>query len=103
MTITTLLGTTLLGYLLDIDCRLYKILSGCRVCLISWHNNELAKMISIGKLNEHNSDNKFTGKFHSLCSKIFNFTCKKSFKIFGTNKPFSRFEIYFFFYGMASL
>ncbi|MGB4851894.1 MAG: hypothetical protein WBQ38_06235, partial [Ignavibacteria bacterium] len=62
LTITTLLVTTLLGYLLDIDFRLYKILFPVAGLFDIMAYINLAKMISIGKLNEHNSDNKFTGK-----------------------------------------
>ena len=101
-TIITLLVTTLLGYLLDIDFRLYKILFPVAGLFDILAYINLAKMISIGKLNEHNSDNKFTGKISfGLFKDILILPVKNLLRIFRDNKPFYRFEIYFFLYGMA--
>jgi hypothetical protein len=101
-TIVTLLVTTLLGYLLDIDFRLYKILFPVAGLFDIMAYINLAKMISIGKLNEHNSDNKFTGKISfGLFKDILILPVRNLLRIFRDNKPFSRFEIYFFLYGMA--
>ncbi len=101
-TIVTLLVTTLLGYLLDIDFRLYKILFPVAGLFDILAYINLAKMISIGKLNEHNSDNKFTGKISfGLFKDILILPVRNLLRIFRDNKPFSRFEIYFFLYGMA--
>ncbi len=102
LTITTLLVTTLLGYLLDIDFRLYKILFPVAGLFDIMAYINLAKMISIGKLNEHNSDNKFTGKISfALFKDILILPVRNLLRIFRDNKPFYRFEIYFFLYGMA--
>lgn len=102
LTITTLLVTTLLGYLLDIDFRLYKILFPVAGLfdIIAYAN--LAKMISLGKLNEHNASDKFTGNIsYALFKDILILPVRNLLRIFRDNKPFYRFEIYFFLYGMA--
>ncbi|MBS1551332.1 MAG: MFS transporter [Bacteroidetes bacterium] len=102
LTITTLLVTTLLGYLLDIDFRLYKILFPVAGLfdIIAYVN--LAKMINIGKLNEHNASDKFTGNVSfALFKDILILPVRNLIRISRDNKPFYRFELYFFLYGMA--
>lgn len=100
-TILVLIITTILGYLLDINYELYKIfypLAGL-FDILAYIN--LAKMISIGNIANHHS-HKFTGKITAtLLKDIIILPVRNMLRIFRENKPFFRFEINFFVYGLA--
>jgi hypothetical protein len=103
-TIAILVTATIFGYLLDLNAVMYKIfipLSGV-LGMFVYHN--LAKMISYSM-----DDYVLIEKDPNAGSKI-NFTLLKDivvlpirnvFRIVKENKPFFRFESYFFLYGMA--
>lgn len=101
-TVIVLIVTTLLGYLLDINYKLYKVfypLAG--ICDILAYMN-LAKMISMGKKFEEHAKNKFRGVITSrLIKDILILPIRNLIRIFKDNKPFFRFESYFFLYGVA--
>lgn len=101
-TVVVLLITTLLGYLLDFNYELYKIfypLAGL-FDILAYIN--LAKMISMGKLFESKSHNNPIVKVpRRLIKDILILPVRNLIRIFQENKPFYRFEIYFFLYGMA--
>lgn len=100
-TIVVLVITTLLGYLLDWDYRLYKIfypLAGI-FDILAYIN--LAKMITMGKKVDE-IKNKFTGVItKKLFKDILILPVRNLLRIFKENKPFFRFETYFFLYGLA--
>jgi len=101
-TIILLLVTTLLGYLLDWNYQLYKVFYPIAGIFDILAYVNLAKMIKIGKSNETNSLNKFTGKLNlRLLKDIIILPVRNLLRIFKENKPFYRFEKYFFLYGMA--
>lgn len=100
-TVIVLIITTLLGYLLDFNYELYKVfypLAGI-FDILAYIN--LAKMIKIGSSGNHH-DNKFTGKISAkLLKDILILPIRNLVRIFRENKPFFRFEMYFFLYGVA--
>ncbi|HMS65141.1 MAG TPA: hypothetical protein PKD83_07805 [Ignavibacteria bacterium] len=101
-TVITLLVTTMLGYLLDWDYRLYKVFYPLAAIFDILAYRNLAKMVALGKLNHLVSDNKFTGIItYRLLKDIIVLPVRNLMRIFRENKPFYRFEIYFFLYGMA--
>ncbi|MEO8665545.1 MAG: MFS transporter [Ignavibacteria bacterium] len=101
-TVIVLIVTTLLGYLLDLNYELYKVfypLAGL-FDILAYIN--LAKMISIGRSIEHNFHDKFKGVISGkLIKDIIILPVRNLIRIFKENKPFFRFEINFFLYGMA--
>lgn len=101
-TIVILIFTTLLGYMLDLDYKLYKVffpLAGI-FDIIAYFN--LAKMIKLGKSGDDFHSIKFKGKISGrLLKDILILPVRNLFRIFNENKPFFRFECYFFLYGMA--
>ncbi|MBK8551945.1 MAG: MFS transporter [Ignavibacteria bacterium] len=100
-TIVVLLTTTALGYILDMDYELYKIfypIAGI-FDIIAYVN--LAKMIKMGKIFDEGK-NKFTGIISAkLFKDILILPVRNLIRIFKENRPFLRFEINFFLYGMA--
>lgn len=101
-TIFVLIVTTLSGYFLDFNHDLYKILFpisgvfGIAVYVI------LARMISLSE-DDYSGRNK-TVKSHidlRLVKDIIILPLRNTARIFRENKPFLRFEAYFFLYGMA--
>jgi hypothetical protein len=92
--------TTVAGYLLDFNYEIYKILyplSGL-LDIIAFIN--LAKLIGMGqnKAVEDNSSGKIDLK---LVKDILILPLRNMMRIFRENKPFFKFEVYFFYYGMA--
>lgn len=101
-TIIVLIITTLLGYLLDLNYELYKLFYPVAGIFDILAYINLAKMIKMGKLNVEHSKNKFTGVISTrLFKDIIILPVRNLIKIFKENKPFLRFETYFFLYGMA--
>ncbi|MDQ3021017.1 MAG: MFS transporter [Bacteroidota bacterium] len=101
-TVIVLIVTTLLGYLLDLNYELYKVFYPMAGIFDILAYINLAKMIRMGKLNVEQSKNKFTGIISKrLLKDILILPVRNLIKIFQDNKPFFRFEIYFFLYGMA--
>lgn len=100
-TVIILVVTTILGYLLDLNYELYKVfypLAGI-FDIIAYIN--LAKMIKMGKIFDE-THNKFSGRFSGrLIKDIIILPVRNLFRIFRENKPFLRFEMNFFLYGMA--
>ncbi len=101
-TIVILIVTTLLGYLLDLNYELYKVFYPVAgICDILAYIN-LAKMISMGKKLEEYSKIKFKGIVTTrLIKDILVLPVRNLIRIFKDNKPFYRFELYFFLYGVA--
>jgi hypothetical protein len=101
-TIAVLVVTTLLGYLLDFNYQLYKIFYPIAGIFDILAYINLAKMIKMGKLNVSHEVKKFTGVISAkLFKDIITLPVRNLLRIFKENKPFLRFEIYFFLYGMA--
>jgi len=101
-TIAVLVITTLLGYLLDLNYQLYKIFYPIAGIFDILAYINLAKMIKMGNLNVSHEVKKFTGVTTSkLFKDIIILPVRNLLRIFKENKPFLRFEIYFFLYGMA--
>lgn len=101
-TVIILLVTTMLGYLLDWDYKVYKFFYPLAAIfdIIAYRN--LAKMVEMGNLNHPDSDDKFSGKLSfNLLKDILILPVRNLLRIFKENKPFYRFEKYFFLYGMA--
>jgi len=101
-TIIVLIVTTVLGYVLDFNFHLYKIfypLAGI-FDIIAYIN--LAKLIKLGRGQHVLEPNKFAGVISKrLIKDIIILPIRNLFRIFRENKPFLRFEIYFFLYGLA--
>lgn len=101
-TVAVLIITTLMGYLLDLNYQFYKIffpLAGI-FDILAYIN--LAKMIKLGKLGESHGVDKFTGVVTAgFIKDVLILPIRNLLRIFKENKPFLRFEIYFFLYGMA--
>ena len=100
-TIVVLIVTTLLGYMLDLSYELYKVFYPLAAIfdIIAYVN--LAKMIKMGKIFDE-TKNKFTGIISKkLFKDILILPIRNLFRIFKENRPFFRFEINFFLYGMA--
>lgn len=101
-TIFVVIVTTVTGYFLDINGNIYKIIfpiAGIFGILVYWN---LARMINL-------SDDDYKGKVNSgkthynlrLVKDIAILPIRNTLRIFKENKPFLRFEAYFFLYGMA--
>lgn len=100
-TIIVLVVTTFLGYILDMNYQLYKVFYPLAAIfdIIAYIN--LAKMIKMGKIFDE-TKNKFTGIISvKLIKDILILPIRNLFRIFKENKPFFRFELNFFMYGMA--
>jgi hypothetical protein len=101
-TIIVLIVTTILGYLLDINYELYKILFPLAGIFDVMSYVSLARMIRMSeKMNAYPhkyADNRMSLK---LFRDITIIPVRNMLRIFRENKPFFRFESYFFMYGMA--
>lgn len=101
-TIVVLIITTLLGYLLDLDYELYRVFYPVAGIFDILAYINLAKMISMGNTLENKFHNKFTGIISKkLLKDVLILPVRNLIRIFKENKPFFRFEINFFLYGMA--
>jgi hypothetical protein len=101
-TIALLIVSIGVGYLLDIDFRIYKILFPIAGLfdIISFIN--LGKLIETGKDAHGGFNEKFSGTFSiKLLKDILILPIRSTLKIFKENPSFFRFEKYFFLYGMA--
>lgn len=101
-TIVILIVSTLLGYLLDINYELYKILFPIAGIFDVLSYISLAKMITMGQ-NLRMIPPGIPGKSLSLklLEDIFVLPVRNMMRIFKENRPFLRFEAFFFMYGMA--
>lgn len=101
-TIVTLIITTATGYLFDFDYRLYKILYPIAGIFDILAYMNLAKMISWGTPADKKSGVKIKNLLTpNLVKDILILPVRNLLRIFRENKPFFRFEIYFFLYGVA--
>ncbi|MBS1516645.1 MAG: hypothetical protein JSS91_01005 [Bacteroidetes bacterium] len=101
-TIAILITGTLLGYVLDMNYKLYKILFPVAAVfdILSYVN--LSKLISAGKSTYPFSEFLFSGRIDpKLIKDILILPVRNMLRIFRENKPFFRFEIFFFLYGVA--
>lgn len=101
-TIVILIVSTVLGYLLDINYELYKILFPIAGIFDVLSYISLAKMITMGQ-NLKMIPPGIPGKSLSLklMEDIFVLPVRNMMRIFKENRPFLRFEVFFFMYGMA--
>lgn len=101
-TIVILIVSTVLGYLLDINYELYKILFPIAGIFDVLSYMSLAKMITMGQ-NLKMIPPGIPGKSLSLklMEDIFVLPVRNMMRIFKENRPFLRFEVFFFMYGMA--
>ncbi|MBK9227484.1 MAG: MFS transporter [Ignavibacteria bacterium] len=101
-TIVILIVSTVLGYLLDINYELYKILFPIAGIFDVLSYISLAKMITMGQ-NLKMIPPGIPGKSLSLklMEDIFVLPVRNMMRIFKDNRPFLRFEVFFFMYGMA--
>ena len=101
-TIAILIVGTLFGYLLDVNYKLYKILFPIAAVfeILSYVN--LSKLITMGKNTYPYCGVLFSGHInYRLIKDILILPVRNMFRIFRENKPFFRFEIFFFLYGVA--
>ena len=101
-TVFVLIVTTASGFLLDINSSIYKILfpaAGVFGILVYW---SLARMINLS-MDDYSGKNKKQRSYYSirLIKDIAVLPLRNTLRIFRENKPFLRFETYFFLYGMA--
>lgn len=101
-TVFVLIVTTVSGYLLDMNSSVYKILfpaAGVFGILVYW---SLARMINLS-MDDYSGKNKKQKTYYSLrlIKDIAVLPLRNTARIFRENKPFLRFEAYFFLYGMA--
>lgn len=101
-TVFVLIVTTVSGYLLDMNSSVYKILfpaAGVFGILVYW---SLARMINLS-MDDYSGKNKKQKTYYSLrlIKDIAILPLRNTARIFRENKPFLRFEAYFFLYGMA--
>ena len=101
-TVFVLIVTTASGFLLDINSSIYKILfpaAGVFGILVYW---SLARMINLS-MDDYSGKNKKQRSYYSirLIKDIAVLPLRNTLRIFRENKPFLRFEAYFFLYGMA--
>ena len=101
-TVFVLIVTTASGFLLDINSSVYKILfpaAGVFGILVYW---SLARMINLS-MDDYSGKNKKQRSYYSirLIKDIAVLPLRNTLRIFRENKPFLRFETYFFLYGMA--
>ncbi len=103
-TIFIVIVTTVTGYFLDINGNIYKIIfpiAGIFGILVYW---SLAKMINLSGDDYKGKDKERSTKTHynlRLVKDIAILPIRNTLRIFTENKPFLRFEAYFFLYGMA--
>lgn len=101
-TIAVLVITTLLGYILDLNYQLYKVFYPIAGIFDILAYINLAKMIKMGNLAVPHGVQKFAGVITAgFIKDVIILPVRNLVKIFKENKPFFRFEIYFFLYGMA--
>lgn len=101
-TIIVLVVTTFLGYLLDINYKLYKILFPVAGLFDVLSYMSLAKMVRMGQsLKLYHTGSVRGGLSLRLLKDIAVVPVINMLKIFKSNRPFFRFEGYFFLYGMA--
>lgn len=101
-TVVVLIVTTILGYLLDFDYKLYKIFYPIAGIFDILAYINLAKMIKMGKIFDESINTKFSGVINTrLVKDVIILPVRNLIRIFKENKPFFRFEIYFFLYGVA--
>jgi len=101
-TIAVLIVGTLFGYLLDIDYKVYKIMFPVAALFEIISYIFLAKLIKLGKSFYPYSGDLFTGKIDfKLFKDILILPIRNMMRIFRENKPFFRFESFFFLYGVA--
>lgn len=101
-TVFVLIVTTVSGYLLDMNSSVYKILfpaAGVFGILVYW---SLARMINLS-MDDYSGKNNKQKTYYSLrlIKDIAVLPLRNTARIFRENKPFLRFEAYFFLYGMA--
>lgn len=97
-----LLFSTIIGFMLDVNYEVYKILYPIAgiVDIIAFIN--LAKLVNMTKSEHSAGILKFSGGFSlTLLKDILILPVRNMLKIFKENKDFLRFEVYFFFYGIA--
>ena len=101
-TLFVLIISTLTGYLLDINNDLYRILfpiAGVFGILVYWN---MAKMIGLSMDDYSGRSNSYKTHYNfRLIKDIAILPLRNTARIFRENKPFLRFEGYFFLYGMA--
>jgi hypothetical protein len=101
-TLLLLIVSTIIGYFLDINNELYKILFPfAGICgMLVYYN--LAKMVSLS-MDDYLGKKKAKKNYYSfnLIKDIVILPVRNLLRIFINNRPFLRFEIYFFIYGMA--
>ncbi|MBK8981875.1 MAG: hypothetical protein IPM38_06015 [Ignavibacteria bacterium] len=101
-TIAILIVGTLFGYLLDINYKVYKIMFPVAALFEIISYIFLAKLINLGKSFYPYSGDLFTGKIDfKLFKDILILPIRNMMRIFRENKPFFRFESFFFLYGVA--
>lgn len=101
-TIFVLIVSTISGYFLDLNSSLYKILFPAAGIFGILVYINLAKMINLS-MDDYSGKNR-TGKVYinfRLIKDISVLPLRNTLRIFRENKPFLRFEAYFFLYGMA--
>lgn len=97
-----LIVSTASGYFLDINHNIYKLLfpiAGILGIMVYW---SLARMINLS-MDDYKGKNKVSKTYYSfrLIKDIAILPLRNTARIFRENKPFLRFESYFFLYGMA--
>jgi hypothetical protein len=101
-TLFVLIVTTLSGYLLDMNSSIYKVLfpvAGVFGIMVYW---SLARMITLSMDDYSGRAKKVKAHYNlRLLKDIAILPLRNTARIFRENKPFLRFEAYFFLYGMA--
>lgn len=100
--IVILIVTTLSGYLFDFNYKIYKILYPAAGIFDILAYINLAKMISWGNPAKEKTGREIKSLFSiRLLKDILVLPVRNLIRIFRENKPFLRFETYFFLYGIA--
>ena len=101
-TLFVLIVTTLSGYLLDMNSSIYKVLlpvAGVFGIMVYW---SLARMITLSMDDYSGRAKKVKAHYNlRLLKDIAILPLRNTARIFRENRPFLRFEAYFFLYGMA--
>ena len=101
-TLFVLIVTTLSGFLLDMNSSIYKVLfpvAGVFGIMVYW---SLARMITLSMDDYSGRAKKVKAHYNfRLLKDIAILPLRNTARIFRENKPFLRFEAYFFLYGMA--
>lgn len=101
-TIVVLVVTTLSGYLFDFNYKIYKILYPAAGIFDILAYINLAKMITWGNPVKEKTKTDLKNLFSlNLLKDIIILPVRNLLRIFRENKPFRRFENYFFLYGVA--